>query len=221
MARARKSHISNEEKVKTRSGPVEYPYVVYCSYHREGEDHARCLVLKFTDPASARNMVDQVIGNDEWGWQLWLERDDMVVTSKGIKVRAGGAQMREVMDVDPANVGRAEIKDVLVFKYGSPEGGRKEEPVIIHRQSGGQIAEVLEKAPKPVKEKKLKIDTSGMVSANDIAKKLKVEGREVRGVLRSLKLEKPAHGWAWSKDEAAKIEEKVSVALKEGKTKKK
>lgn len=222
MARARKSHAPDEEKVKSRrAGPIEYPYVIYCSYHRDGEEYPRCLILKFTDPASARNMVDQVIANDEWEWQLWFERDDMVVTSKGIKIRAGGAQMREVMDVDPANVDRAEIKDVLVFKYGSPEGGRKEEPVIIHKQSGGQIAEVLEKAPKPVKEKKPKIDTSGMVSANDIAKKLKVEGREVRGVLRAMKLEKPAHGWAWPKDEAAKIEEKVSVALKEGKAKKK
>src|SRR3546814_3589208 len=33
-----------------------------------------------------------------------------------------------------------------------------------------------EKKEKVVKEKKAKIDTSGMVSANDIAKKLKVEG---------------------------------------------
>lgn len=221
MARARKSHIINEEKVKTRSGPVEYPYVVYCSYHREGEEHPRCLVLKFTDPASARNMVDQVIGNDEWEWSKWMNRDDMVVTSKGIKIRAWDNEMREIMKVDPDKVKREEIKYVSQFKYGSPEGGRKEDPVIIHRQSGGQIAAVLDRAPKPVKEKKPKIDTSGMVTANDIAKELKVEGREVRGVLRSMKLEKPAHGWAWPKDEATKIKEKVHAGLKETKAKKK
>lgn len=225
MARARKSHAPDEEKTKSRkAGPIEYPYVIYCSYHREGEEHPRCLILKFTDPASARNMVDQVIANDEWEWQLWFERDDMVVTSKGIKIRAGGDQMREVMDVDPADVERAEIKDVLIFKYGSPEGGRREELPVhspIRKDATGDEVEKPEPKPKVVKEKKAKIDTSTMVSANDIAKKLKVEGREVRGVLRSLKLEKPEHGWAWPKDEAAKIEEKVSVALKQGKAKKK
>lgn len=228
MARARKSHAPHEEKTKSRKfGPIEYPYVIYCSYHREGEDHPRCLILKFTDPESARNMVDQVIATDEWEWQLWLERDDMVVTSKGIKIRAGGNQMREVMDVDPADVDRAEIKGVLTFKYGSLEGGRCEE-LPVHSPVRKNATGDEDDAPAPkslkkkvVKEKKPKIDTSGMVSANDIAKKLKVEGREVRGVLRSMKLEKPAHGnWSWPKDEAAKIEEKVSVAIKKGKAKK-
>jgi hypothetical protein len=221
MARARKSHISNEEKVKNRSGPLEYPYVVYCSYHREGEDHARCLVLKFTDPASARNMVDQVIGNDEWEWQLWMDRDDMVVTSKGVKIRTWGNEMREIMSVDPADVEREEIKHVLQFKYSSPEGGRKEK-LPVHSPLNDDPATV--RPGKPVKEKappKPKVDLSGMVTAKDIAKKLKVEGREVRGVLRSLKLTKPDHGWAWSKDEAAKIEEKVHAGLKEAKAKKK
>ena len=224
MARARKSHISNEEKVKTRSGPVEYPYVVYCSYHREGEEHSRCLVLKFTDPASARNMVDQVIGNDEWEWSKWMDRDDMVVTSKGIKIRTWGNEMREIMGVDPAEVEREEIKYVLQFKYGSPEGGRKEELPVhspLRQDSTGGAADKAPKEKAPPKEKKPKVDLSGMVTANDIAKELKVEGREVRGVLRSMKLEKPAHRWAWPKDEAAKIKEKVHAGLKEAKAKKK
>ena len=225
MARARKSHASDEEKTKKRSGPIEYPYVIYCDYKREDDEYPRVLVLKFTDAESARNMVDQVIGNDEWEWKLWFDRDDMIVTSKGIKIRAGGSQMREVMDVNPEDVDRAEIKWVLQFKYGSSESKRQDpqndEDSDLPKHAPAARAARAEKREREVKEKKPKVDTSEMVSANDIAKKLNVEGREVRVILRGLKMEKPAHGWAWPKDEAKKIEEKVSAGLKEAKAKKK
>ena len=47
------------------------------------------------------------------------------------------------------------------------------------------------------------------------------EGREVRGVLRALKLTKPDHGWAWPKEEAKAIEAKIVDGLKAAKKGKK
>jgi hypothetical protein len=76
------------------------------------------------------------------------------------------------------------------------------------------------KAVREKKQPKPKVDKSGLVSANEIAAELKVEGREVRGVLRSLGLTKPDVGWAWPKDSAElkdarkKIEEGLKAAKK-------
>lgn len=217
MVQARKSHITNEEKTKSKGGPPEYPYVIYCSYHREGEEYPRVLVLKYEMEKQARNLVDQVIAGDEWEWQIWQKTDAMIVTAKGVKIRAIRDQLRSIMEIDPQTVTRESIKDVLQFKYGKSEHPRIENTEETKSEEPTERISA-PKLEKPIKEK---TDTSQLVSANDIAKKLKVEGRIVRAVLRSLKLSKPAHGWAWSKTEASSIEEKVSAAIQRDKKAKK
>ncbi len=235
MARARKSHDGDVETVKTRLDPPygscgDNPYVVYCDYHRDGEEHSRVLILNFKAKYAAAFMIAKLLNGD-----TWEECDPVggrvgVITASGIRITMTGRDVWDLLEYEPT-AAEAEWKDdqvaqwVLRFKYGSAEGVKKDQPVDedddLPKHAPAAREARAGKKEKVVKEKKPKVDTSGLVSANDIAKKLKVEGREVRGVLRSLKMEKPAHGWAWSKDEAAKIEEKVSVALKEGKAKKK
>ena len=217
MARPKKSHISGEEKIKKKEEAPQYPFVIYCSYHRDGEKYPRSLVLKFQTPEEARNMVDRVIGNDTWEWKLWLDKDVGILTSSGITVRASDDQMKVILlEISPRAI-KSDIKEVLQFKYGKSEYSEDLPP-----SEDGEAPGASDQRPreKVVREKKPKVDKSGMVSAGDIAKNLKVEPREVRGVLRSLKLEKPPGGWIWSKDQAKDIQEKVHAGLKEAKTKK-
>lgn len=240
MARARKSHAPDEEKTKTRLEPAfgscgDNPYVIYCDLTRDGEEHSRVLVKNFKAKYAAKFMLNKLIRDDTWEECDPVGGRKGIITASGIRITMFGDDLFMLLDYEPTG---AELewrdeqteKHVLQFKYGSseyakPKAENDDEPEDLdpdlpkHAPAAREARK--EKRENVVKEKKPKIDTSGMVSANDIAKELKVEGREVRGVLRSMKLEKPAHGWAWSKDEAAKIKEKVSVALKEGKAKKK
>ena len=235
MARARKSHAPDEEKMKTRIEPAfgscgDNPHVIYCDLKRDGEEHPRVLVKNFRAKYAAKFMLTKLIHNDTWEKCDPVGGRKGIITSSGIRITMFGDDLFMLLEYEPTD---AELrwrdeqteKHVLQFKYGSIEEGKPQEEPINQRlidEHPEFVKRVTRTKPeKVVKEKKPKIDTSGMVSANDIAKELKVEGREVRGVLRSMKLEKPAHGWAWPKDEAAKIKEKVSVALKEGKAKKK
>ena len=243
MARTRKSHEPGEEKPKTRTpiglgaySPMVdgHKYVIYATWAREGDPVGKVLVLKFLGTFAAKRMVTMLIGKDDWEWQLCYERDDMIVTSKGIKIRAGTTQMKEIMRYEPTEAEDAWRDEQLIasvqrFLYGSREVDRRDEPEVELEDADGEMetprartkAAKLPKAPKVVKEKKARVDTSDMVTANDIAKKLGVEGREVRGVLRAMKMEKPAHGWAFDKKTAADIEAKVTAGLKAAKKGKK
>jgi hypothetical protein len=98
-------------------------------------------------------------------------------------------------------------QSVLRFKYGTHEAvksgdNQQLEDGTDETLGGGRVTKgkSRRKEPRAPKEPKVKVDKSGYVSANDIAKELKVEGREVRGVLRGAGLTKPDIGWAWPKD---------------------
>lgn len=248
MARARKSHATDKENAKpTHSGKLEpaqsgrvdgHRYVIYAHLTREGDPYQRNLILKFLATYAARYMVDKLIGNDSYEWKLWPDyegaegRDDMIVTSSGIKIRAARQQMRDILeheltDAEKEWTDEQTLRAVQAFKYGRHEEAPK------HGDADGQDddestanakpeATAKPKREKVVREPKVRADTSDHVSANDIAKELRVEGREVRGVLRALKLEKPAHGnWSWPKKEASAIKDKIVAGLKDAKKGKK
>lgn len=248
MARTRKSHEPGEEKPKARKPKLEpaysprvdgHRYVIYATYAREGDPIGKILVLKFLATYAAKRMVTMLIGKDEYEWELWCDRDDMIVTSRGVKIRAHKDQMKELIEYEPTEEEAAWRDEQLIasvqrFLYGRSESpaADRDEPEDLNADTDGGVAKSKTRAKdtKPARErrekpeaapKKPRVDTSGMVTANDIAKKLGVEGREVRGVLRALKLEKPEYGWAWPKKEAADIEAKIVKGLKEAKKGKK
>jgi hypothetical protein len=64
------------------------------------------------------------------------------------------------------------------------------------------------KAKREPKEVRPKIDKSGLITANEIAEQLKVEGRDVRAILRS-KMPKPAVGWAFPADQVDSIKKLI------------
>lgn len=242
MARARKSHESNEENTKTRDG-LEPPYsskvdghryVIYCSMRRDGDPYSRMLVLKFLSTYAARYFVIKLLRDDEYEWGKFMDRDWMIETKSGITIRAAGNQMRDIIDHDPTErelewTDSQLIGSINKFRYGRHEaaadirpgdgddsGTDGDEDV----SSEGPVDKPKRGRPKKepkepaFKEPKERPNLDGFVSAGDIAKQLKVEGREVRGVLRALQLEKPAHGWSWPKTEADKLIPQIKAGLK-------
>lgn len=221
-------------------------YVVYATLTKEGDPYSRSLVLKFLGTYAAQHFVKKLIGTDDIEWSLFMDRDEMITTHPtGITIRAHLDEMRKIYDHQPTEA-ESDWKDprligsINQFRYGKHEA-HKFEPIADYgndndgglvenrgedtsRDSSssspnGRKSPKPDRAPKPVREPRNKVDTSGHVSANDLAKKLGVEGREVRGVLRGLKLDKPAHGWSWPKKEAEGIEVQVIKALKQAKKK--
>lgn len=248
MARARKSHESDEEKTKTRLEPPfgasgDNPYVVYCDLKRESDEYARVLILNFKAKYAARFMLSRLIMSDEWEWVDPIGGRKCIKTSSGVRVSMFGDDLAMLLDYEPTGA-EAEWRDqgveqnVLRFKYGSHDGMKKNDPIPdssavdddadpaerhsdraeLSNDRRGQLKPKREDRPK--REPRDKPDTVGHVSANDIAKELKVEGREVRAVLRSLKLEKPEHGWSWPKEQADRIRTQIVAALHEPKEKK-
>jgi hypothetical protein len=230
MARARKSHDTDKEntKIPRRGLSPAYSakaggnqYVIYCSYTRDGDPYPRVLVLSFLATYAARYFVSRLIKDEEYEWHDWMDRDKMIITSSGIKIRAHANQLKEILDYEPTEAEK-EWKDEQIigninrFKYADHEANfrkisdpnAQEDSAGSDADDGGTNVPVSKRgtrADKPAREKKERkppVDKGGLVSANDIAKELKVEGREVRGVLRSTGMKKPDVGWAWPKDSA-------------------
>lgn len=216
---ARKSHRSDEEKSKVLRGPTQYPYVVYASYNPgETYETMRWLILKFIDAEAARGHINALIGNDEWefGVTTVLEYPS-IITSRGIQITfRNQAILDEVMELDYDE--QRMTPDVQYFKFRQVSERRiptEDEDDDLPKSAKAARASRAEKREKrEPKAPREKVDRSGMVSANDIAAELKVEGREVRGVLRAMKLEKPAGGWFFTKDKAEAIRDKVRAGLK-------
>lgn len=233
MARARRSHKRREEEVKTTKDgletpygqPGKNPYVIYVDYARPDLDIPKVLILAFKAKYAAKFFLNQLIANDEWEWIDPIGSRACIRTSMGLRISMFEKRdLQMLLEYEPTG---AEIewhddqveKYVRRLKYGRTEEDR---PSRIVRDSDDESADgepTHRRREKKVKAEKVKIDKTGLISANDIAKELGVEGREVRGVLRAMKMEKPAGGWLFDKKTAEEIREKVKKGLKERKKK--
>lgn len=243
MARARKSHATDKETVKPSKGLEPAfaskvggnKYVVYCDLEREGDPYARVLVLNFQAKYAARWFIMKLIHNDEWQWVDPIGSRKCIRTSSGIRISMFHDDLKMLLEYKPTEAEAAwedewTERSVLRFKYGQHEEVKSrhdvEEDQDGHDSDGGtKKTKSKGKGPRAPKEPKVKVDKSGHISANDIAKELKLEGREIRGILRASKMQKPAHGWSWIKgsDEykaARKTIEDGVKALKKKKGKK-
>lgn len=243
MARARKSHDSSEEDVKSSKHKLKPAYaskvggnhlVVYCDLQRESDHYARVLVLNFAAEYAARAFIDALIHNDEWEWVDPIGSRKCIKTTTGVRISMFKDDLEMLLDykMSPAEkewTDEQMKQSVLRFKYGTHEATKKnddneelEDGADETLGTGRTKGKSKRREPRAPKEPKVKIDKSGYVSANDIAKELKVEGREVRGVLRASGLTKPDIGWAWEKGSAElkKMRALIEKGLKEGKKKK-
>lgn len=221
MARARKSHATNEEDVKSSRTKLKPAYsgkvggnkfVVYADLQRESDPYARVLVLNFAAEYAARHFIDLLIHNDEWEWVDPIGSRKCIKTSTGVRISMFKDDLEMLLDYKMSEEEKTYENDqvkqsVLRFKYGTHEAAKREDdneeqPDGADETLGDGRAKTKSKrgTARTPKEPKVKVDKSGYVSANDIAKELKVEGREVRGALRASGMTKPDIGWMWPKD---------------------
>jgi hypothetical protein len=238
MARPRKSSQSGEEEVKvSRSGlKVPYsgkvggnPYVIYATYKKEHEEYGRTLVLSFYAEYAARRMIDLLIGKDEYVPGIAGAREG-IRTDTGIFVTSmKPGQIVELLHY-PLSEQEAAWRDPLMeqsvmrLKYGTNYNGEKKAEDVEEIQEETETGELVTrtvrkpkeaKAPKEAREKKAKLDRTGLVTAGELAERLKLEARIFRGGLRALGLPKPEGGWHWPQAEAEEILKKVEKKLKD------
>lgn len=244
MARSRKSHKTNEEETKSRRGPPSYPYVVYASWTPPGYDlrwlvlkfkdawGARNMINALTHSLFGGSY--ELKTRPGMGWHYMHFDNGMQISLRD------NERYSEVMELEFDDTEAFVSDEVQQFKYGSTFESRETSSSDTpskrrsNRRSSGDRTEDshtdgTEKkrsrdagdkvkgdrsGSDAVHKKRPKLDRSGLVSANDIAVELGVEGRIVRGVLRGLKLTKPEGGWAWKPDEAEEIKKKIKAGLK-------
>lgn len=219
MARTRKSHESGKEDVKS-SGPKLKPayaangrdaFVIYADLQREGDPYARVLVLKFAAEYAAQRFISTLIHNDEFEWIDPVGNRKCIKTTGGVRISMFGDDLQRILDYKCSEAEKtwedeAMKQQALRFKYGTHEAAKKddnEEPAhgadkIL--DGGATKSKSKRGTARAPKEPKIKVDKSDFVSAIDIAKELKLEGREVRVALRASGMVKPDIGWMWAKD---------------------
>lgn len=240
MART-KSHEKSKEDTKPNRGPMTYPYVVYASWQKEGED-IRWLILKFDKAWGARNMIEGIKGDSTYEIVRGLSDTwDYMLLDNGIRLSLRNDELhKEVMELEFDEATAYKSPEVLWFRYRTvaaayhvgedgDEGtgpaipaskkSRRDKPAKLSKKREGDTADKPERtgdkdSGKPARQK---VDRDGKISANDIATELGVEGRDVRGVLRAMKLEKPAGGWLFDEKTADDIRAKVKANLKKKK----
>lgn len=230
MVRSRKSHAVDEENTKlTRKLHPAYSgraggniYVVYADYAQEGETISRVLVLNFLAEYAAAWFIQSLIHKDEYEWIDPIGSRECIRTSSDIRISMFGDDLTKLLNYKPSSDEEEwsdeEVhKSIMRFKYGKSEDKVTHET--IEDNDSEHPSSSKPERTRIVKEPKTRIDRTGMVSANDIAKELGVEGREVRGVLRGMKLIKPEGGWLFDKKTAEDIRDKVKKGLKEAKKK--
>lgn len=234
MARARKSHNTDEENIKPsrnklpaavspKVGGNRYP--IYVDYS------GRIIVALYNQYYAARWFINSVIGPT--GSYEWIEPfagRQCIRTDAGVRIGMYGP-LKDILDYEMSEEELAwsdppMSKNILHLKYGSwnneKSDGEDEAPDLPKHAVAARAIRAERKETSPTaKSNPPKRDLSEYVSANDIARELKLEGREVRGILRHLKLEKPSHGWSWPKEEATNIRAQVVAALHNTKGKKK
>lgn len=240
VRRSRKSHAAGEEKVKPSRGiepayggkPGSNPYVVYADLQKDGDPTPRILILNFAAKYAAAYFINKLIHGNTWEECEPIGSREGIRTASGVRITMFNKDIWPLLEYKPTDAEAAwedegVDKSVLRFKYGRHEEVKRRDDN--EQDEAGSDGDSGEGKTKPKRQKsssprepKAKVDKSGHVSANDIAKELKLEGREIRGILRGSKLEKPAHGWSWPKDskELKEIRKLIEAGVKELKKKK-
>jgi hypothetical protein len=219
MARTRKSHESGKEEVKSSGAKLKPayaangrdPFVVYADLQREGDPYARVLVLKFAAEYAAQHFISTLIHNDGFEWIDPIGKRKCIKTTGGVRISMFGDDLQKILDYKCSEAEKVwqdeQMKQqVLRFKYGTHEAAKKDDNEERTDGTNETLGDGATKskskrgAARTPKEPKAKVDKSGFISAIDIAKELKLEGREVRVALRASGLKKPDIGWMWPKD---------------------
>lgn len=148
---------------------------------------------------SARKFLDVLLQDDEITLTRGIcGRKDTIISSTGITVRSDN-----IMDVVNHEYNDNEKEWELNLSGNSGSAAQAEQ----FRSCTGirvekQIESPTDKKPQIARrEKPRKASKDGLITIAHISEELKIEPREARGILRKMKVSKPAIGWAWEKSE--------------------
>lgn len=178
-------------------------YVLYLTHQT---DPARCNVVIFERAPVARAFLDALLGDDAWSWADVDQTPtgvpgSTIASESGVVVstRWHPDRMREVVECAEAGGLSRDLANVAArFRLG---------PAADDPESGQESRRAARPAPQP------RASRDGLVPIADIAAELGIEPREARAVLRGLKVEKPAAGWAFPAAEVPAVRERIRAAL--------
>lgn len=170
----------------------------------------RILVLAYAAAYPARKIIDRLMGEN--GDFVWLKNDTIQLTN-GIKIKSNEleelAEYKFTEEERAWELGPNDLRAIASLTYveepEAPPAPKVESTPKVERVKRERVAPTEPKAPR--------VKPEGVVTAGDLAAQLNVEPRIFRGVLRSLKLEKPEGGWAWSAADAEAIKARVAKEL--------
>lgn len=154
---------------------------------------------------SAKKFIELCLQGNDYEWVDGTRSGDgeAILDSTGLMIEGYG--LEEVMDYEYTELEQA-------WSLTSPHD--KEALQIRNRRLSlvPSISSDNDSAPRERKAKKEKVSRDGLITIQQIAGELKLEPSEARAILRKKKIEKPAAGWAWSKDDAEAIKKTLAAS---------
>lgn len=201
----------------TRSGLVEpYPSSPKRppNYHLCCRKDGRLFTIAFFGTYAAKHALNALLEGRTFKWK----NDDEIICDDGMSIK--DSRLEELIEYDMKGAEKDWVLDDTTgnsikrfIAGGSFARESKEEQVA----TGEKTKATKTKPEKKEREKKERIPRAskeGLVTVGDIAERLKMDAREARGILRTLKVEKPDAGWAWPDKEADAIAERIEKARK-------
>lgn len=169
---------------------------------------------------AAKHFIELLLDGATFEWidevgEILKGSGETIETSTGIIIDGRG--LEEIIEYEYAN----DLERGWVYPHGSD---------IVHLRAAKyiddeQVQELKENAkpvddnpkekpPKVKKEKKPKIDKTGLVTVKDIAADLGCSPSDARSALRKAKIEKPEAGWCWPESEVEGIKKIIKKGLK-------
>lgn len=171
----------------------------HCLYINKDD---RMLVQVFAADYSTKKFLDVLIGDDELALTRGISGEkDTIRTSTGITIRS--AHIQYLLDYEYKG---DEITWELPEPYLSQAHRFRSNSYHEHRE-----LPVTPREDKPKREPREKAERApresreGLISISAIAGELKMDASEARGILRKMKVDKPAQGWMWDKNQVDTI----------------
>lgn len=208
-----------------KSGKPQKAFGFYCYYG------TAFIFQTFAAEYAAKRFLDILIDSDDFSWA----KDDTIITDRGIKIRCeqGADGFEKVIDYKLNDEEAAyrfspyaetQYRSFAMCNGVSAEGrasapadddtpADEEGGVPAHKRARDTRKErVREKAPK--EERAPRPSKEGLVTAQELAKRMEIDDKLVRLALRKSGRAKPAVGWAWPEAELEAVYKDVVANLK-------
>lgn len=167
------------------------------TFRHEGNE-LKYSTVGFCTPEALRSYIDLALDGAKFTWE---DSNCIYVPDHGVRIFS--AELEEAMETEevvpmphPYNQQAAKVmgrpyESFTSSKDPTPRKERKKQPATPKKA----------RKPRPAQE--------GMVTIGQIADELGLSASKARKMLRDAKIDKPAHGWSWSEDDAKDIKKRL------------